>query len=359
MDPTYAKSCILSSFSHSILSLHSIPSITIPPHTSSSPLPSIPPIPPSPPLLPLFTPPLTSHFTPFPPLPPLSSLPQKMNVLVPFGSLTPAAWHSALAKGNIPKETIIAHTDFTITSAIAKRFALSIDRPTACVSLHRVCRCRPFSLTHFPSYRRLQKQQKLRLQRRSSSSTGEGASEDEDQSSRGSGKSPIQPGTSPLGVAALPYPNRVTTSTKEVSASGMVSLDSVTSGRTLSHSASKSVSSSLASPNDMQSMLALQQAHLAQQMGAGGVIVSGSCANGLGEVPVLHSHSHSHTHMHLYAGTWPTPLAHYTPNAPSYLGKPPVSTDNRGEVESSLLDQSPMYYNALWCHSGSAYTPAD
>lgn len=182
---------------------------------------------------------------------------QKMNVLVPFGSLTPAAWHSALAKGNIPKETIIAHTDFTITSAIAKR--------------------------------RLQKQQKLRLQRRSSSSTGEGASEDEDQSSRGSGKSPIQPGTSPLGVAALPHPNRVAASTKEVSAAGMVSIDSVTSGRTLSHSASKSVSSSLASPDDMQSMLALQQAHLAQQMGAGGVIVPGSCANGLGEVPVLHS----------------------------------------------------------------------
>lgn len=219
-----------------------------------------------------------------------------------------------------------------------------------CLSLHKAFHCRSFSLTHFPSHRRLQKQQKLRLQRRSSSSTGEGASEDEDQSSRGSGKSPIQPGASPLGVAALPHPNRVAASTREVSASGIVSIDSVTSGRTLSHSTSKSVSSSLASPDDMQSMLALQQAHLAQQMGAGGVIVPGSCANGLGEVPVLHSHNHSHTHMHLYAGAWPTPVAHYTPNAPSYLGKPPLSTDNRGEVESSLLDQLPMYKCSLVVH---------
>lgn len=81
--------------------------------------------PPSLHLLPSLHASLLMHF-PSPPLPLPSPL-QKMNVLVPFGSLTPAAWHSALAKGNIPKETIIAHTDFTITSAIAKRFALPSD----------------------------------------------------------------------------------------------------------------------------------------------------------------------------------------------------------------------------------------
>lgn len=75
-------------------------------------------------------------------------------------------------------------------------------------------------------------------------------------------------------------------------------------------------------------MLALQQAQLAQQMGTGGVLVPGSCVNGMGEVPVFHSHNHNHTHMHLFAGAWPAPLAPY---APSYVGKPAVSADNRGK----------------------------
>lgn len=70
-----------------------------------------------------------------------------MNMLVPFGSLTPDAWHSALAKGNIPKETIIAHTDFTTTSAIAKRFVLSTERD-ACMS--QQCYSRPWLHSRSP-----------------------------------------------------------------------------------------------------------------------------------------------------------------------------------------------------------------